>query len=116
MKNLTKENFWNKISKDYPKAFKHFSEWIDVYKIENNWKNIFNPQFWENPEQHRIYSTPKYHDLPTAIQFGIFIQFIYEVDTSSRYLVLHGWVGKEFYKDINELVLWAFNYLEKELK
>lgn len=63
---LTKENFWNDIAVKYPIAFKLFSEWIDNYKIRNNWNHLFKPGI-------------KFHDLPISMQRGIIEQFKYEV-------------------------------------
>ncbi len=80
MKTLTKENFWNDLYKKYPDEVQVFCNWIDGYKERVKWNQLFNhgsPHYadmgWHNP---------KFHDLPIAMQFGIFLQFISEVGGS----------------------------------
>lgn len=61
--------FWDKLKEKYPHAMKDFSEWIDQYKRDVNWNWIFN-------ETHSTSANiPKYHDLPDAMQFGIFQEY-----------------------------------------
>lgn len=82
METLTKENFWNEMEQKYPKAMAHFKEWTDEYKEQNGWSSLFNETRkgdcgngscgW--PENY----APKYHELPIAMQFGIFLQFCSE--------------------------------------
>ena len=67
MEILTKANFWDGIEKKYPSEFIQFAEWIDKYKAENHWKDLFP-------------SDIKFHQLPGAMQLGIFIQ--YTIDES----------------------------------
>jgi hypothetical protein len=73
---LTKENFWNEMEQKYPKAMAHFKEWIDKYKVINNWEDLFNDG-WEIDSYGGTNKTvaPKYHELPIAMQFGIFIEY-----------------------------------------
>jgi hypothetical protein len=61
---LTKENFWNEMMEKYPKSTKVFCEWIDEYKKEVDWVNLFN-------EHLNI----KFHDIPYAMQYGIWMEF-----------------------------------------
>lgn len=77
---LTKENFWDEMEQKYPKAMKHFKEWIDNYKIEHDWDNLFNEgpiDSWNiNSGSNANYkAAPKYHELPVAMQLGIFLEF-----------------------------------------
>jgi hypothetical protein len=80
---LTKENFWNGMMEKYPKATKSFCDWIDEYKKAVNWDKLFNPHYNTsnirragNGEITSIdYSAPKYHDLPYAMQYGIWIEY-----------------------------------------
>jgi hypothetical protein len=69
MENLTKENFWNEMKEKYPQAMERFCEWIDDYKRQVEWKKLFNTTYYPW----------KFHDLPLAMQFGIWRQFIAEV-------------------------------------
>lgn len=75
---MTKEDFWNGIKEKYPSHFEKFSVWIDEYKKKNDWNKLFNAQGegYENPK----IVAPKYHDLPAAMQIGIFTQFVSESD------------------------------------
>ncbi len=59
---LTKENFWNEMMAQYPKATKHFFDWIDEYKAVIDWYNLFAEGV-------------KFHDVPYAIQYGIWIEY-----------------------------------------
>jgi CTP-dependent riboflavin kinase len=79
METLTKEEFWDEMSQNYPKAMKHFNEWIDRYKEENNWKDIFNEDAEVGKDDYMagtLFEAPKYHDLPIAMQFGIFLEYL----------------------------------------
>lgn len=88
METLTKENFWNEMEQKYPKAMKHFNEWIDSYKKKNNWEILFNAGWYAGiatsytkegiPYNYfNKHQTPKYHELPIAMQFGIFIEYMH---------------------------------------
>ncbi len=87
---LTKENFWDEMEQKYPKAMAHFKQWIDQYKRDNNWGYVFNPEFTIKTISERgNFSSlthswpPKYHELPIAMQFGIFTEYLYYTDTIS---------------------------------
>ncbi len=79
MDTLTKENFWDEMEQRYPKAMAHFKEWIDRYKSEHNWEQLFNHGAFMSgkiyPNPHKVVA-PKYHELPIAMQFGIFLEWI----------------------------------------
>jgi hypothetical protein len=88
MESLTKENFWDEMEQKYPKAMKHFKEWVDRYKIENNWDYLFNANYNKEPWSNYIggpetTEAPKYHELPIAMQFGIFLEWYFTC--SKRY-------------------------------
>jgi len=80
MEILTKENFWNEMEQKYPKAMKHFQNWIDGYKKANQWQLLFNgmvvTHLDSDTKQPQYTFAPKYHELPIAMQFGIFVEFI----------------------------------------
>lgn len=65
---LTKENFFNEMLEKYPKAMKHFCEWIDQYKKAVNWDSLFNVNC-------QTAFNVKFHDLPHAMQYGIWIEY-----------------------------------------
>lgn len=78
---LTKENFWNEIQDRYPGGFHEFVIWIDEYKKKVGWEKLFFPDALEDGTL--VYTNIKFHDLPTAMQVGIFIQ--YWMETGHRY-------------------------------
>lgn len=73
--NLNLENFWNEMEKNYPDAFKHFSQWIDIYKKEVEWKKLFN----EDTISDDYREAPKFHELPLEMQIGILFRYEYEM-------------------------------------
>jgi hypothetical protein len=60
---LTKENFWNDIMKEFPEEMNNFCEWIDEYKAEVQWTNLFSPGI-------------KFHDIPYEMQQGIWLEYV----------------------------------------
>lgn len=87
METLTKENFWNEMEQKYPKAMKHFLEWVNSYKEENSWNQLFNSgkvgsgTYKSNDglliTNYTDVLAPKYHELPIAMQFGILIEYMH---------------------------------------
>lgn len=65
---LTKENFWNAIFSDYPKACQIFCDWIDEYKKSVEWDAVFRA--------NEICIAPKFHEIPYEMQQGIWITFV----------------------------------------
>lgn len=59
---LTKENFWDDLKEKYPEAVEHFLNWIDAYKREIGWRDLFADGI-------------KFHDLPFEMQNGIIARF-----------------------------------------
>lgn len=74
---LTKENFFNRMMESYPVACKRFCDWIDEYKKEADWSILFL--------HRRRYI--KYHDIPHAMQLGIFIAFIRDTTPGQDYVI-----------------------------
>lgn len=93
IENLNKENFWNEMEQKYPEALNHFYAWIDKYKKEVNWDNLFGNGTFERQLPHIkngqnpaisniIYEQDiKFHDLPIEMQIGILMR--YNFDTNS---------------------------------
>ncbi len=67
MQNLTKENFFNDLQVKYPHAMHYFQDWIDQYKKENNWQELFG---WDL----------KFHHLPFDMQRGILTRYAEELN------------------------------------
>jgi hypothetical protein len=72
---LTKENFWNEMMEKYPKAAKSFCEWIDEYKKAVGWNGLFRESNSRDENGDIVGGTKKYHELPYAMQYGIWIEF-----------------------------------------
>lgn len=84
IENLTKENFWNEMQEKYPKAMKKFCDWIDKYKSKHGWGRLFNAGYdsgytLDRDSKMTTTQAPKYHELPIAFQYGMFIEFIGEL-------------------------------------
>jgi hypothetical protein len=81
MQTLTKENFWNLQQKRTPLIMERFCKWIDEYKKQNNWGYLFSG-YKKTEDNGRIIVCygcfPKYHEIPLAMQIGIFLQFVAE--------------------------------------
>jgi hypothetical protein len=72
-KTLTKENFWDAIMELYPKSTTLFCKWIDEYKEAVSWNKLFKA----NEDTIQIHSsTYKFHEIPYAMQQGIWIAFV----------------------------------------
>ena len=86
--NFNKENFWNEMQQRYPLAMKEFCVWIDIYKEKNKWEDLFNDsysktnyQYASNGEVTSIdFAFPKFHDLPLAMQMGIWKHYVDYLD------------------------------------
>jgi len=63
---MNKENFWNGLYEQYPKSVKEFCDFIDEYKSENNWNELFGEKI-------------KFHHIPVEMQLGIWMQFQFKV-------------------------------------
>lgn len=72
MENLSKENFWDELMKEYPEAVDHFCKWIDEYKKEVNWDVLFSVHC------SAAYQV-KFHDLPFDMQNGIIARYELEL-------------------------------------
>lgn len=96
---LTKENFWNELNElneKYPEQMVMFTKWIDEYKERIGWDTLF-----AHTTHHDEVRDPlaidswklniKYHDLPIAMQLGIFLQYCLE--TPHRYELIEGMPG-----------------------
>lgn len=85
---LTKENFWNDLYKKYPEEMKVFCMWIDRYKEKVGWNTLFNINSDYQNSEGKNAVAPKYHDLPIAMQVGIFFEFC--MGRPQRYPLLEG--------------------------
>jgi hypothetical protein len=82
MQSLTKENFWDVLHARFPDAVDEFYKWIDEYKARNNWEGLIKPypikrEPIEDGKVEISFSTKsmKFHDLPYAMQYGIWAEY-----------------------------------------
>lgn len=80
---LTRENFWNEVATNNPKGVQIFKDWIDEYKKSVNWDRLFNAGWLpvDSIGSVSLYPlrktvAPKFHDLPYAMQLGIWMEFV----------------------------------------
>lgn len=78
MDKMDKAGFWDPILAKYPEEFGDFAKWLDEYKRRVRWPVLFN----------NAYIPTKYHDLPPAMQIGIFMQ--YTVESGGTMLMENG--------------------------
>ncbi|OQA11747.1 MAG: hypothetical protein BWY67_00734 [Bacteroidetes bacterium ADurb.Bin397] len=98
---MNKENFWNGLYEQYPKAVKEFCDFIDEYKAENNWNELFGDKV-------------KFHHVPVEMQLGIWMEFIFNQGCGSADFSLEGDCF-----EIENLYEWAsewFREREKEIE
>lgn len=84
---LTRENFWNELKVKYPHEMEAFCKWIDEYKARVGWNRLFGAH--ETRLNGRVVCgghAPKFHQIPIAMQIGIFFQFTTE--TAKHYDLL----------------------------
>lgn len=83
---LTNENFFRRMKELYPVSMNRFCDWIDEYKMATGWKGTIETDY---RNAFCMYMDPaiKYHDLPNAMQLGIFIAFIRAEDRGQDYTV-----------------------------
>lgn len=66
MENFNKNNLFDSLYETQPKAMKLFCDWIDEYKKECEWLDIFAIGV-------------KFHDIPIEMQLGILLRFFSEM-------------------------------------
>jgi hypothetical protein len=76
---LTKENFWNELYAKYPGEVQQFCDWVDKYKQSINWVLLFGQS------EMTVDMAPKFHEIPIAMQIGIFLQYVSE--SGARYSI-----------------------------
>jgi hypothetical protein len=59
------KKFWNALFESYPQAVQEFYDFIDQYKIDNKWEELFRKGI-------------KFHDIPIELQLGVWISFLNE--------------------------------------
>lgn len=82
---LTKQNFWDALEEKFPLAIAEFKTWIDEYKKKVNWDGLFKVVA-DTHEGYpaEMYKQVKYHELPDAMQVGIWLQFCSEQPEKTR--------------------------------
>ena len=82
--NLTKENFWNKMMDENPHIMKIFCNWIDEYKKQVGWNDLFNSNSEYQNAKGKNAKAPKFHDLPLEMQLGIIERFKQEISNGKE--------------------------------
>jgi hypothetical protein len=85
---LTKENFFDDLYAKYPLGLQVFCNWIDGYKKAVGWTDFI--------------PNAKFHDLPNAIQEGIYWAFIRE--RGGCQFEIDDMFAFDFVKEFTELV------------
>lgn len=128
MERLTKENFWNECYSKWPGEMQVFCTWIDEYKKRVGWSALFKESDYPFPDCNytpvvaadknligaRQYRVPKYHDLPIAMQIGIFLQFTFE--THKRYDFFDGAGPLDMDQFVAGIKDWFFHEHEHALR
>lgn len=72
MERLTRENFWQEMRQRYPEGVKKFHEWLEEDKKKDNWNELFASKNFGDG----VVRLPNYEELPLAIQYAIFYEFV----------------------------------------
>ncbi len=112
LQNLTKENFFNQMQEKYPAAMKLFCAWIDDYKKENDWAVLFNSDSNWQDSNGKNAPAPKYHDLPLAMQYGIWLQFNSEYIAKAKTGSVS--IGRDFsFENITMVIECSFSSIQR---
>lgn len=79
--------FWKSMHQKYPDIMKHFGQWIDEYKKEVKWSQLF-------------ITGVKFHDLPIELQQGVLVRYNKE---AAEYFAEHEDTVGDFFRFIGEL-------------
>ena len=103
MEGLTKENFFNLMSDNYPFGMRLFTEWIDEQKKILDWNKIFNSDSeWQDCIGKNA-PAPKFHDLPFELQFGMLSMFILKRDKNIKLEFSRGFIMEEVSKMVAKM-------------
>jgi len=94
MANLNKENFFNDLQQKFPKAMKHFCDWVDEYKEEVKWLEMFSGNI-------------KFHDIPYDMQVGVLLRYLSEITDYDDMLTID---------EVKECFFHGLVYLETTIK
>lgn len=64
------QQFWKDLFEKYPEVVGKFREWIDQYKVKHHWNDLFPYK-----EREHYFADIKFHNLPDAMQWGVFQLF-----------------------------------------
>lgn len=104
--NLTKENFLDRMMQLYPNTTTRFCKWVDEYKEAVGWNKLFNDGIERYVPGSAFTATvyaPKFHDLPYAIQMGIWILYVQDMEDMTPWM--QGWDFSDYNlsEDIEEI-------------
>jgi hypothetical protein len=71
MENKNQHPFWSATKKAAPTIYDSLLKWVDQYKIELKWDQLFAPGI-------------KFHDLPIEMQVGVISKFLHEAGGNDK--------------------------------
>lgn len=83
----------------HPKEMQVFCVWVDKYKERVHWKGLFSRYFKDQSkasQDHGYDGWPKFHDLPIAMQMGIFAEFAAESENRDFQLTVRATIRQWF--------------------
>lgn len=118
---LNKDN-WDIIGKESPNSFKKFMDYIDDFKASCSWDELFNSHYSLGGD---LKASPKFHEIPFAMQKGIVENFFLLEDITYYPLKIEGketWSfhtvdmteGRILTKTIDQTNPNAFEYISSE--
>jgi len=112
---LNKQSFWNEVLNANPKAAELFLRFIDKYKVDNDWYQLFNAHttfiksHYPGGDNKIEIFTPKYHELPVAMQLGIFMEFLHQ------YSVEYEGTDTVFIEEVKRIIIDNLGEMNDEL-
>lgn len=110
---LTKKDFWEPMERQCPKIIAKFKAWIDQYKKDVRWTNFIKPMpgYTGGMVGFKYY---KYHDLPDAMQIGIWIEYSFTFDCPYKFIHLIDYVRSV--EDMTKVMMQHIELCEGRLK
>lgn len=110
--NLNKANTWDAFDMQYPTAMCKFRKFIDIYKAENGWNDLFNSNSDYQNRLGKNAVAPKFHDLPFEMQIGIIIAFLRIYNCANDTFLI---TAVKTYNDFRKWVDDKFSFVEAKV-
>lgn len=113
---LKKEDFFNEMNSKFPKAMEEFCKWVDRYKEAVGWSMLFNSESNYQNAEGKNAPAPKYHNIPYAMQLGIWITNVTSFENSGDYLqIMLDDKDSKWYEDLEGMIDCFFSIRQEEL-